>query len=198
MTEETRARLFDPFFSTKVDGRGLGMSAVLGIVRGHRGGLRVISQPHRGSTFEVVLPTTTEPVEAPSKPPPREWRGKGTVLVVDDQEPVRNVARQILELLGFDTIGAEDGATALERYRERRDDIVLVLLDLSMPVMDGEETLEALLRIDPDVRVVLTSGYDETVGLRRRGLARAAGFLQKPYGVEALRDVLRTSLAEAP
>ncbi len=198
MDEDTLRRLFDPFFTTKVDGRGLGMSAVLGIVRGHRGGLRVTSQPRRGATFEIVLPATEQAVEAPAPKaePAAVWRGRGTVLVVDDQDPVRKVARELVELLGFRTIGAEDGASALERYRQHRDDIVLVLLDVSMPVMDGEETLDSLRRIDPSVRVVMTSGYAEGEGPLRGGLARAAGFLQKPYGIADLRRVLRATLGE--
>ncbi|MCA9608693.1 MAG: response regulator [Myxococcales bacterium] len=111
---------------------------------------------------------------------------------------MRRILRTLLHGFGArEVYEAEDGASALERFRQHRREIVLVLLDLSMPVMDGEETLDALLRIDPDVRVVVTSGYDESEGIRRRGLSRAAGFLQKPYRMDDLRDVLRETLARA-
>lgn len=194
MDEETRQRLFDPFFTTKVHGRGLGMSAVLGIVRGHHGALRVDTAPGRGTTFEIALPQVDEAApKAASLPPRDEWRGRGTVLVVDDQAAVRSVACRILEHLGFDTLCASNGARALELYRTHQDEIALVLLDLTMPVMDGRETLDALLALRPDLPIVMSSGYDEGVD-PASAPGRARGFLHKPYRIQEVREAIRRAL----
>ncbi len=194
MDEETQRRLFDPFFTTKVSGRGLGMSAVLGIVRGHHGALRVESAPGRGTTFELVFPRVEEKIPQTASLPQRdEWRGAGTVLVVDDQASVRSVACRILEHLGFDTLCASNGARALELFRTHQTEIVLVLLDLTMPVMDGHETLDALLALQPDLPVVMSSGYDEGVN-PTAATGRARGFLHKPYRLQQMREVLRRAL----
>ena len=136
MVAEVQTRLFDPFFSTKLQGRGLGMSAVLGIVRGHHGAIRVDSEPDRGTTFTLLFPASDEEAHSGrSFRPDPAWRGHGTVLVVDDEVSVLRTASMILSSLGFDTLTATDGAQALQLFSEHGDRIRLVLLDLTMPVL---------------------------------------------------------------
>ena len=191
MSDETRRQLFDPFFSTKVDGRGLGLSAVLGVVRGHRGALQIESELEVGTTFRVFFPTTDELVPASRRLPPRdEWHGRGVVLIVDDQAHIRTVASNMLEHLGFETLCASNGERALELFEARRQDIVLVLLDLTMPIMDGNETLEALLALEPTLPIVMSSGYDQSTEVS----PKIAAFLEKPYRIHDVRAAVRAAL----
>ncbi|MDS4030168.1 MAG: response regulator [Candidatus Contendobacter sp.] len=197
MDPETQRRIFEPFFTTKFTGRGLGLSAVLGIVRGHQGALKVHSERSKGTTFKVLFPAIlqdrpvlSQPSEA--KPP---WKGAGTILLVDDEESVRTMGNRMLERNGFRVLTAADGREALEIYRARRDEIALVLLDLTMPDLDGEETFHELRRIDPNVRVVMSSGYTESEIIPRFAGQPLAGFLQKPYSTTALMDCLRIPLS---
>ncbi|MCP4684022.1 MAG: PAS domain S-box protein [bacterium] len=195
MDRATIARIFDPFFTTKFTGRGLGMSAVLGIVRGHRGAINIYSEVGRGTTFKVLLPASQAPinetsVQAQPKPTTEGWRGKGTVLVVDDEETVRNVGVQMLEHLGFEVLTAADGREAVDLFGERGDEIACVLLDLTMPNMDGEEAFGEMTRIRPDVNVILCSGYNEQEATQRFSGQGLASFLQKPYSFSTLKAKL--------
>ena len=199
MDEQTQQKIFDPFFTTKFTGRGLGLAAVLGIVRGHGAALRIYSQPQRGTTFKVLFPASRQAVEESVGPSATEleWRGSGVILVVDDEETVRIATKMMLEKLGFTVLTAQDGRDALEVFRGRVDEIVAVLLDLTMPRLDGEETFRELRRIRPDVRVILSSGYNEQETTDRFAGKGLAGFLQKPYRVRQLAEKVRQVL-EAP
>lgn len=194
MDEATLAKIFDPFFTTKFAGRGLGLSAVLGIVRAHHGALKVYSKPGQGTTFKVLFPASLNPVARSAPAIKRQLNGVGTVLVVDDEEVVRTTARLTLEHYGYNTIIANDGVRALDFYRSQPREIGLVLLDLTMPVMGGEETLRNLQTMNPRVKVLLSSGYNEVEAVQRFAGKGLAGFIQKPYTAAALAEKVKEAL----
>lgn len=200
MDRETKSRIFDPFFTTKFTGRGLGMAAVLGIIRGHQGAIKIYSEVGRGTTFKVLFPAIEEPASGYSAPSTLQidWRGEGVVLVVDDEEAIRVLARKTLERSGFEVLLAPDGREALEVYRARMDDIRVVLLDVTMPHMDGQETFRELRRIRQDVIVILSSGYNEKEATEQFAGKGLAGFIQKPYRPHELITLMRDVLGSRP
>ena len=193
MTPAVRTRIFDPFFTTKFTGRGLGMAAVLGIVRGHKGAIRVESEPAYGTTIQVFFPAQTEDVTGSESDQPagESWEGCGTVLIVDDDETVLTLAKRMLTFLGCETLTASNGLEALDVYHTHGDEITCVLLDLTMPVMDGAETFRALRKMDPQARVVMSSGYNEQAVVEQFAGEGLAGFVQKPYQLATLEERLR-------
>jgi PAS domain S-box-containing protein len=184
MDEATRARVFDPFFTTKFLGRGMGLAAVAGIMRSHRGGIRIDTAPGKGSTFRVLIPSAQ--VTAPATRP--------RVLVVDDEETVREFMTRVLEGRGFEVACAANGQEALEAIEEYGGEIGLVVLDAVMPVMGGGETLAAIRTRKPDQKVLLTSGYSEDEVQRLFGAVGEATFIQKPYTAQQLAEKVKEVL----
>ncbi len=189
----TRGRIFDPFFSTKGNGRGLGLAAALGIMRSHHGALRVVSEPGQGATFTLAFPPNHRPAASPTPAtlPVRTWRGSGTVLIVDDEEAVRATAAQMIAFYGFTVKQADSGQQAIDSLRQRGSRFDLVLLDLTMPGMDGYATFTALRQLQPDQRIVVFSGYTAQDAKQRFAGQNLNGFLQKPFSTDSLREALR-------
>ncbi len=191
---EKLSRIFDPFFTTKFTGRGLGLAVLQGIVRGHGGGVSVESERDKGTSFRVFFPVkkrteqvhlahsvTSKAVEQKNGRLLPKRIGSGTILIVDDEESVRYLASEILRLAGFDTLEAPDGETGVDLYLKHRSKIVAVLLDLTMPGMGGHATHVKLREIDPDVCIVLTSGYSNVEIARQFQNNPLSGFVQKPF-----------------
>ncbi|MCX7047223.1 MAG: response regulator [Candidatus Sumerlaeota bacterium] len=198
MDKEMIAKIFDPFFTTKFTGRGLGLAAVLGIVRGHKGALKVYSEVGKGTTLKILFPAVEAPPAAarPSELDGAAWRGNGTVLLADDEEPVRAVAKRLLERLGFKVLAAGDGRETIQLFRAHADEIVLVVLDLTMPHLDGAEVFTELRRIRENIRVILSSGYNEQEVVERFAGKGLAGFIQKPYRYAELAAKAQAALEE--
>ncbi|MDX8389165.1 MAG: response regulator, partial [Mariprofundaceae bacterium] len=189
MDADTLSHIFDPFFTTKFTGRGLGMSAIHGIVRGHKGAIKVYSEVGKGTTFKIIFPAsdTLEPIEKETVKKSHENEDRGTILIVDDEETIREIAGMMLEDVGFTILKAKDGVEGVEVFREHQTEIRVVLLDMTMPRMNGEEVFREIRTLQPDVTVILSSGYNEQDATNRFAGKGLAGFIQKPYSPSALQ-----------
>ncbi len=195
MDAAVRERMFDPFFTTKSTGRGLGLASLLGIVRAHKGLIQVHSEVGSGTMIKVLLPIAGETFAdlVPTVPELLSWQGGGTVLVADDEEVVRRMVERTLTRSGFDVISTVDGRDCLERFAEQPGKFDLVLLDLTMPRLNGEETFRELRRLRRDVPVLIASGYTEQE-TNQLADSYLASFLQKPFGPNALLAKVRSLL----
>ncbi|MDD2850732.1 MAG: response regulator [Desulfuromonadaceae bacterium] len=198
MDEETKWRIFEPFYTTKFTGRGLGLSAVLGIINSHGGALQLFSQRGQGTTFKVYFPVPMNDAAGeedrnhsiPSAP----WKGSGTLLLVEDEEQIRFLAKTLLEMFGFTVLEAANGAEALELYQKNAADIRLVVTDMGMPVMDGYALFPALKKLDPELPIIVSSGFGDADVVSRIGRDNIAGIISKPYNMNRLREVLKNVL----
>ncbi len=200
MTSDTRNRIFDPFFTTKEYGQGLGLAAVLGIVRDHHGGLHVESAPGNGTTFWLLFPISVRSETAVSPityAPPTSTSGQ-LILVIDDEEPVREAVTDIMELHGVAVVTAVNGQEGISLFSQRQNEIQLVLLDMSMPGMNGIDTLTELRQLDPSVRVILSSGYSQQQIAHDVKVNGRTGFLPKPYDVDTLVNKVWQYLPKEP
>ncbi|HFQ93970.1 MAG TPA: response regulator, partial [Anaerolineae bacterium] len=196
MDEDTLSRIFDPFFTTKFTGRGLGLAAVLGIVRGHKGGLRVTSQLEKGATFEILFPVieTASPAPAANGTPEQLPPPSAAVLVIDDEAPVREAVTDILAMENIRVYTAVDGQTGITLYQEHQQEINLVLLDLSMPGLSGHQTFQALRQMDEELKIILSSGYSEAEIDRQFSGENVADFLPKPFKLDTLVQTIQRHL----
>ncbi|MDD2735408.1 MAG: response regulator [Desulfuromonadaceae bacterium] len=201
MDDETRQKIFEPFYTTKIMGRGLGMSALLGIISAHEGTLQLSSKLGEGTSFKVYLPMLegesvsirTTPQTSSSLP----WQSSGTILLVEDSEQLRTMAKSMLDVLGFTVIEAANGREALDIYKKDAADICLVLTDVNMPIMDGYELFNELKKINQELPVIISSGYGETAVTSRIEREKISGLLKKPYSLNQLKDVLKDVVEKA-
>jgi CheY-like chemotaxis protein len=203
ISEEAKARIFDPFFTTKAAGRGLGLAVVQGLVRAHRGVIRVVSAPGSGTTFQILLPSIAKDQRQQNEPQTlgkamdETPSGSGTILIIEDEEMLRLSVSKMLRNLGFVVIEAEDGNKGLELFLADRPRIDVVLLDMTLPGRTGRAVLEELQRIEPEVKVIITSAYGHGHVENSLNGLRPSAYLQKPYRVAELVKLLRKCSVEA-
>lgn len=200
MTPEIRSRIFDPFFTTKEAGQGLGLASVLGIVRDHHGGMHVESEPGQGTLFRLLFPPSQKKETAVSAPPTRQPANTSgrLILVIDDEKPVREAVTDIMELHDIEVLTAVNGQDGIAMFRQRKEEIQLVVLDMSMPGINGIDTLHELRQIDPEIPVILSSGYSQQQIAPELMINGRTGFLAKPYAVNALVDKIWQYLPNDP
>jgi PAS domain S-box-containing protein len=196
MSKEEVKKIFDPFYSTKFTGRGLGLAAVLGIVRGHKGMIKIYSEERKGSTFKILFPSiknmdSNDVLSEKNGFLNNKWQGTGTFLIADDEESVRSVSKMMIKKLGFTALVAEDGREAVRIFKKHQSEIVGVLLDLTMPHLDGTQVFQQIKVMNPDIKVILTSGYTEQDATQKFIGKGLAGFIQKPYVLKELATTIR-------
>jgi PAS domain S-box-containing protein len=200
MDKSIQRKMFDPFFTTKFTGRGLGMSAVLGIIRGHNGAIFVYSEVGKGTTIRVLFPLIEEtneeriPIAKTIQKEKEEIIQSGKILIVDDDDDVRNTCRNLVEYIGYQTITAADGSEALEKLKKNEDKIILVILDLTMPNLDGVKTFKEMRKNKLNVPVLLSSGFTEQEAIGRFNFEGLSGFIQKPYHINSLKNAIYQAL----
>jgi len=196
MNEETAKRIFEPFFTTKQNGKGtgLGLSMVYGVVMNHKGFLSVYTEPGHGTTFTIYLPASGKPETQRPAETETPRGGNELILVVDDEEPIRSVAKDMLEAFGYRVFLAEDGLQAVQIYREHPDEIHLVILDMVMPKMGGGETFLELKALNPKLKALLSTGYSQNGKAQKILDNGVMGFVQKPYRLNELLSKVRAVL----
>jgi PAS domain S-box-containing protein len=199
MSAETLAKIFDPFFTTKFAGRGLGLAAVQGIIRSHKGGLKVTSSPGAGATFTLLFPVTGGATEAHQtrRTTSTPWRQEGLALIIDDEDHVRGVTEGMLHSCGMRTESARDGYEGVDLFRAKPHEFDVVVLDMTMPRLTGEETLQYLREVRPDVRVLFMSGYNRREVVDTLAGSGVLSFIQKPFTLDGLREQLKFVLSQA-
>ncbi len=201
MDEETKWRIFEPFYTTKFTGRGLGMSAVLGIIMSHKGALQLHSQLGHGTTFKVFLPAHKSASDKDvnvQQTSQTSWQGNGTILLVEDEDQIRDIARTMLDIFGFTVVEAVNGKEALDLYQKHAPEIALVFTDMGMPIMDGYALFHTLKQLNPSLPIIISSGFGDADVTSKIGHDEIAGLISKPYTLDKLREVLRNVLDHAP
>jgi PAS domain S-box-containing protein len=196
MDKSTRERIFEPFFSTKEVGRGtgLGLASAYGIIKNHNGVIDVETEIDRGTTFKIYLPISNKQVLKENSADGKTYKGRETILLVDDEEMIADIGKRILEKLGYRVLLAESGKSALKVYEDHRDSINLIILDMIMPDMGGSEAFDRLKAADPSIRILLSSGYSlngQASQIMKRG---CNGFIQKPFNIEQISKKIRKVL----
>lgn len=196
MSPETKACVFDPFFTTKDEGQGMGLAAVLGVVRDHQGGLHVESQLGKGTMFQLLFPIRLDKETAVSSQTYAsvESSNHQLILVIDDEEAVRDAVTDIMAIYDIDVITAVNGQEGIDLFAQRQHDVQLILLDMSMPGLNGVETLGKLRELDPKIRIILSSGYSQQQIADEVTVGNYTGFLPKPYDIAMLINKVRQYL----
>lgn len=188
-------RVFEPFYTTKPQGRGLGLAAVRSIVKAHHGGIQVVSEPGQGTTIRIFLPASTKHLPDRAHHETAKSSGTHTILFVDDEEILRSLGQRALERFGYRVLLAADGIEAVRVFREHKDEIDLVVLDLSMPRKGGEDAYLEMRTIQADLKILLCCGYNEAIANTKIARDNIVGFLPKPFGIDALAQTVQAALA---